>query len=142
MKILWPYIKDLYNLSPFKFVLDLLLMLLLGTMEGAGILMIIPLLTVVGVVPGVQSDSLTAWVNSFFQSAGLPLSLPVILLIYVGLITGQGLLQRCQSILNFNIQQEYNVSLMIRLFTVVAYTDWQLLISKTKSDMPTPSLLN
>lgn len=135
MKILWPYIKDLYNLSRFKFVLNLLLMLLLGMMEGVGVLMIIPLLTVVGIIPGVQSDSLTAWVNNFFQSAGLPLSLPVILLIYVGLITGQGLLQRWQSILNFNIQQEYNVSLMIRLFTAVAYTDWQLLISKTKSDI-------
>jgi ATP-binding cassette subfamily C protein len=136
MQILWPYIRELYNLSRVKFVVNLLLMVLLGMMEGISILMIIPLLTVAGIIPGIQVGSgLTAWVNNLFQSTGLPLNLPVILLIYVGLISGLGWLQRYQSILNFDIQQEFNVSLTIRLFRAVAYADWQFLISKTKSEI-------
>ena len=142
MQILWPYIRDLYNLSRLKFVVNLLLMVLLGTMEGISVLMIIPLLTVAGIIPGIQvSSGLTAWVNNLFQSTGLPLTLPGILLIYVVLITGLGWLQRYQTILNLDIQQNFGVFLSVRLYRAVAYADWQLLISKTNSDIAN-TLLN
>lgn len=69
MAILFTYIKDLYSLSRFKFVVNMALMVLLGFLEGIGILMIIPLLTVAGIIPGVQvSGGLTSWLNVFFKT--------------------------------------------------------------------------
>lgn len=136
MNILFTYIKDLYSLSRFKFVVNMILMVMLGLLEGIGILMIIPLLTVAGIIPGVQvSGGLTSWLNIFFQNIGLPLNLLVILLIYIALNFGQSWLQRCQSILSFDIQQSFGVFISVRLFKAVAYAEWQLLIAKKKSDI-------
>lgn len=111
-------------------------MVMLGMLEGIGILMIIPLLIVAGIIPGMDASSgLTAWLNNFLQSIGITLSLPLVLLLYTGLIFGQSWLQRFQSMLNFDIQQSYGVFLSVKLFRGVAYADWQFLISKTKSDI-------
>lgn len=130
------YIRELFVLSPLRFIMNLVLMAVLGMLEGAGVLMIIPLLMVAGVIPGMEtSRGLALWVHQFFETFGITLNLPVVLAIYIGITLGYSLLQRYQSMLDFDIQQSYNVFLSIRLFREVAYADWQFLISKTKSDI-------
>ncbi|KJS17967.1 MAG: hypothetical protein VR69_02795 [Peptococcaceae bacterium BRH_c4b] len=136
MDILMVYVSELYNLSRIKFVVNMILMVVLGIMEGIGVLLIIPLLIVAGIIPGMQASSgLTSWLNHFFQNIGVPLNLSVVLLLYTGIIFGQSWLQRYQSLLNFDIQQSFGVFISVRLFQAVAYAEWQLLISRTKSDI-------
>ena len=136
MGMLLVYIRELYYLSPIKFLVNVLLMVMLGMLEGIGVLMIIPLLIVVGIIPGMQAASgLTSWLNHFFQNIGVTLSLPLVLLVYTGIIFGQSWLQRYQSVLNYNIQQSFSVFLSVRLFRAVIYAEWQLFISKKKSDI-------
>lgn len=129
-------VRELFDLSPIKFTINLVLMVVLGLLEGVGVLMIVPLLMVAGVIPGMQASSgLTLWANQAFQIVGITLNLPVVLVIYIGITLGYSWLQRYQSMLTFNIQQSYHVFLSVRLFRAIAYADWQLLISKTKSDI-------
>ncbi|KAF1086081.1 Heterocyst differentiation ATP-binding protein HepA [Sporotomaculum syntrophicum] len=130
------YIKELYALSPIKFLVNGLLMVMLGVLESVGILMVIPLLIVAGVIPGVEAASgLIAWIDNFLRALGVILTLPLVLLLYVGIIVGQSWLQRYQTLLNTGIQQSYVVHLSTRLFRAVAYADWQYLVSKAKSDI-------
>ncbi|SMC98219.1 ABC transporter ATP-binding protein [Sporomusa malonica] len=136
METLFVYIRDLYILSRVKFLVNLLLMVMLGMLEGIGVLMIIPLLMVTGIIPGMQASSDWAFgLDQFFQNIGMTLSLPLVLVIYTSINFGQSWLQRCQAMLNFDLQQEFAVSLSIRLFRAVAYAKWQLLMSKAKSDI-------
>ena len=136
MGMLVVYIRELYHLSRMKFLVNVLLMVVLGMLEGIGVLMIIPLLIVAGIIPGIQVTSgLTSWLSHFFQNIGMNLSLPLVLLLYTGIIFGQSWLQRYQSMLNFDIQQSFGVFISVRLFRAVAYAEWQLLISRTKSDI-------
>lgn len=136
MGMLFLYIKELYFLSRLKFIMNIMLMIILGMLEGIGVVMIIPLLIVAGIIPGMQDGSeWTFRLRYFFQSIGLPLNLPVVLLLYTGIHFGQSWLQRCQAMFNFNIQQSFGVILSVRLFRAVAYAEWQLLLSKTKSDI-------
>lgn len=136
MALIYVYVRELYNLSRIKFVVNFILMISLGMMEGIGVLMIIPLLTVAGVIPGIEvSSGLSSLLNNFFQNIGLPLNLTMVLLLYIGLNFGQSWLQRLQSIIKFEIQQSFAAALSVRLFKAVAYAEWQLLISKTKSDI-------
>lgn len=136
MEMLFVYIRDLYVLSRFKFLLNLFLMVVIGMLEGIGILMIIPLLMVAGIIPGMQATSGLAFgLDQYFQNIGVRLSLTLVLVLYTGINFGQSWLQRCQAMLNFDIQQTFGVSLSIRLFRAVAYAKWQLIISKTKSDI-------
>ncbi|MFA5384361.1 MAG: ABC transporter ATP-binding protein [Eubacteriales bacterium] len=136
MALVYVYVRELFNLSRIKFAVNFVLTVSLGMTEGIGILMIIPLLTVAGIIPGIQvSGGLTSLLNNFFRDIGLPLNLPAVLLLYIGLTFGQSWLQRLQSLIKFDIQQLFAVSMSIRLFKAVAYAEWQLLISKTKSDI-------
>ncbi|MCL2336767.1 MAG: ABC transporter ATP-binding protein/permease [Firmicutes bacterium] len=136
MDMLLMYIRGLYHSAPLKFVVNMILMIMLGMLESISILMIVPLLIVAGIIPGMQVTSgLTAWLSSFLNHIGLTLNLPFVLLIYIGIIWGQSWLKRYQTVLNFTIQQSYNTFLTVKLFQGVAYADWQLLIAKTKSDI-------
>lgn len=136
MEILYIFIRDLYNVSRLKFLLNLLLMVVIGMMEGIGILMIIPLLIVAGIIPGIQaSGDWALWLEQFINITGITLSLPLVLVLYTAINFAQSWLQRCQAILSFDIQQTFGVSLSIRLFRAVAYAKWQLIMSKPVSDI-------
>ncbi|WP_094603505.1 Vitamin B12 import ATP-binding protein BtuD [Sporomusa silvacetica DSM 10669] len=136
MDILFCYIRDLYNLSRAKFAINLLLMVMLGMMEGISVLMIIPLLMVAGIIPGMQAASEWALgLDQFFQHIGKALSLPFVLLLYTGINFGESWLQRRQSMFNFGIQQEFGVSLSIRLFRALAYAKWQFVMTRTKANI-------
>ena len=136
------FVRDLYHLSRVKFIIDILLMVALGTLEGIGVLMIIPLLMAADIIPGMQPGGAAALgLEQFFQSTGIRMSLPFVLVVYTAVIFGQSWLQRRQVLLNFEIQQKFGVSLSIRLFRAIAYAKWQMVVSKTKSDL-TNVLLN
>jgi len=44
VQIFWSYIKEIFGLPRGKIILNLSLMVVLGTLEGIGILLLIPLL--------------------------------------------------------------------------------------------------
>lgn len=135
MGIIWTYISELYNLSRIKFIVNMLLMVVLGVLEGIGVLMIIPLLVVTGIIPGIQASSgLASWLNQFFQNNYITFSLPVVLVLYMAINFGQCWLQRRQSMLSADIQQSFDAFLAIRLFRAVAYAEWRLLMARSKSN--------
>jgi ATP-binding cassette subfamily C protein len=136
MGMLLVYIEDLYKYSRVKFVVNILLMIALGLLAGAGVLMIIPLLMLAGIIPGLQATGgMVTRFKQVFQAAGIPLNLLVVLVIYTAINVGQGWLQRYQSILSVNLQQSFGSYLGVRLFRAVAHARWQTLMSITKSDI-------
>jgi len=136
MIMLWPYLKELFNFSRSQFIVNVLVMVILGLLEGVSVLMVIPLLSVAGIIPGMDmGDGVTSWINRFFRHFGLTLNLPVVLLSYLGITYGQSWLQRYQSQINVEIQQTFSRFLTLRLFRAIAYAEWQLLMSKTKSEV-------
>jgi len=95
MGMLLGYIKELYDFSQRKFILNVLLMVVLGMVEGIGVLMLIPLLSVAGIIPGIQGTSGFAFeVNQLFHNIGMTLNLPMVLVIYTFINFGQSWLQR------------------------------------------------
>lgn len=137
MSILWTYIRELYQVARFKGVLNVLLMVVLGLLEGIGILMVIPLLSLAGVTTGDHGagGGLLARLAGIMPGIGAGISLPVVLIMYTGIIFGQSWLQRLQSNLSVYIQQTFYSSLSIKLFRRVAYAGWPFLLSKAKADI-------
>ncbi|MCE5286186.1 MAG: ABC transporter ATP-binding protein/permease [Pelosinus sp.] len=135
MKMILVYFKELYNFAPLRFVGSILLMAALGLLEGAGVIMIIPLLGVAGIIPGISETGIMADVSLFLQNQGIVINLPIVLLIYLSVNLGQSLLQRYQALLNADMQQGYCQFLAMRLFKAIAYAEWQLLMKKAKSDI-------
>ena len=127
MGMLFVYIKDLFNFSRVRFVVNILLMIILGMLAGAGVLLIIPLLMLAGIIPGLQATSgMIAWFKQVFQYVGIPLNLLVVLIIYTAINAGQSWLQRYQSILSVNLQQSFGSYLGVRLFGLSPLPDGRL----------------
>lgn len=136
MKMLWPYLKELFYFSRYTFITNIILMVILGLVEGVSVLMVIPLLSVAGIIPSMDMGSgITAWINRFFQHFGLVVNLPVVLVTYLGVTYAQSWLQRYQTQMNVEIQQTFSRFLTLRLFKTIAYAEWQVLMSKTKSEI-------
>jgi ATP-binding cassette subfamily C protein len=124
----------MYNLSRLRFALNVLLMIGLGTLEGVGVLMIIPLLYVTGIASGTESGGdFTTSLAAFIRNVGIELNLPIVLLLYISLNFVQSWLQRKQTLLNIGIMQDYSIYLTAKLFRVIAFAEWQLLINKTRA---------
>jgi ATP-binding cassette subfamily C protein len=123
VKVFSNYIQELFRFARGKIILNVFLMVVLGTLEGIGILLLIPLLHFAGI--GQESSA----------PLDLILSLPVVLLIYIGLILTQSGLQRYQSNLNTRIQQSFHSFLSIRIFQGLAYAKWGYLAARKKSDL-------
>ncbi|WP_346355432.1 ABC transporter ATP-binding protein [Azotosporobacter soli] len=136
MNLIVDYICELYRFSRGKFLAALSLMILLGLLEGVGVVLIIPLLGVAGIIPGLGGQvGLMGDLNRFCLQLGIGISLPLILVVYLLLNLSQSLLQRWQTLLNVDIQQSFCQFLAVRLFRAIAYAKWQLLMTKAKSEL-------
>lgn len=142
MRMVLKYVLEMYNMSRLRFALNILLMIGLGTIEGIGVLLIIPLLYVTGVVPGVEAgNDFTSRLAAYIRNAGINLNLPIVLFLYMFVNFVQSWLQRTQMLLNISIMQDYSIHITTKLFRAVVYAEWQLLISKTRSAI-TNTLIN
>lgn len=136
MGLVFEYVKELYGVLRSKVIINNLLIVVLGLLQGVGVMIIIPLLSVIGVIGDMQADSmLTIWMNNFFQYIGLPMNLPAVLLLYIGINLGQSLIERYQSLLTIEIQQKFTQLLGFRLCRAVMYADWQLIMNRPRSEI-------
>ncbi|MEL7566229.1 MAG: ABC transporter ATP-binding protein [Dehalobacterium sp.] len=136
MKIFWKYIKQLYDLARWKLIINLILMVMLGMLEGVGILMLLPLLHFSGILKTTPTITVNDYeVGNFFQTIDPAISLPAVLIIYTGIILIQSGLKRYQSNINVQTQQSFHSFLSIRLFQSLANAKWPFLAGRKKSDI-------
>ncbi|MBN1892586.1 MAG: ABC transporter ATP-binding protein [Clostridiales bacterium] len=130
------FFRSLYRYSRKDFTQNLLFMVVSGITGGIGILMLIPLLSLIGILDG--GNASIEWVRQragFLDALPAAARLPVILLTYVLLIIAQSLFSRRMSLLNTRIIQGYVEYLRVRLFEKTVNVEWSVMISKNKSDI-------
>lgn len=136
MSILFEYVKELFSFTRCKFIVNISLLVVLGMLDGIGILMLLPFLSISGIIPpAATAGTGSLWLAQFFNNLGTSVSLPVILLSYTGIIFLHSWLRRYQSNINMQIQQSFYTFLSVRLFRSLAYSKWSFLITKKKSDI-------
>ena len=90
-------------------------------MEGIGILLLIPMLEQLGIS---EQAGTTSRLSLLFEETGLPRTLPVILAIYIGLVSGRAFLVRWLSLHNSRIHQDFVVTLSTRIFGRITRAGW------------------
>lgn len=103
--------------------------------EGIGILLIIPVLTVIGISSmGTSSVPFLDSIMKPLQSLPTFLLLPSVLGTYVLIILLQGAAQRSQTIVNMEIQQGFMRFLRINIYRDLLESNWSFFLQKRKSD--------
>ncbi|MEK0315287.1 ABC transporter ATP-binding protein [Cohnella sp. 56] len=136
MKELLVYIKKLHSSAGGKLYLNLIGMVFVSCLEGIGIFLLVPMLSLMdsfnlnlGSIP--YADRLMAALDDIPTDYRLP----IILLAYTILIVGQSLLQRFQQIQNSRINQAFIRNLRLDIYQQLLNANWHFFLKKRKSDL-------
>lgn len=136
MKHVLYFTKRIHAFSGKILYLNLIAMVFISLIEGAGIFLLVPLIGLTGFLElGIPKNSFLAGLYTYFQTISPTLSLVVILGIYLLLIIGQGYFQRSQTILNTKIQQSFTRHLREETYKAFLQANWGFFLRKRKTDL-------
>jgi len=131
------YLARLYESARWRLVVTVLLAALCSLTEGVGIVLLIPTLQLAGMNIGGQGrlkdyagaiDRALGWI-------GLNPSLPVLLTIFLLLVSARTLLLKLQMVAGAAVQQRLQVNMRERLHRAIVNADWLYLCRKKSSDL-------
>jgi len=132
LKPLFSYLLKLYNFVRAKLILDLFLTVVLGLLEGASIMMLVPLLTFAGITSN-QTAGFGHLVEEYLNISGV--ALPLVLIVYIGINAGQAFLQSYESILNSSIRESFATYLYTNIYRTITYARWSFFLTSKRADI-------
>ena len=106
-----------------------------GVLQGAGILLIIPLLQLLG-DSGITHDGggkVVEIVKNVFSSLSIPLTIYTVIGTYIFIASFTEILTRYQSVLSLSLMQKYTSHLRVKLYDNLLHSKWGFLQSKRRS---------
>ncbi|MHA7139535.1 ABC transporter ATP-binding protein [Rossellomorea arthrocnemi] len=136
MNHLFYFIRQLHHLSGRILYYNLIAMMLVSLMEGIGILLLVPLISLIGFnETGSESPQFISWLSQLFNGVSPSLSLFFVLGIYIIIIVGHSFFQRTQLILNSKIQQSFIRHLKESTYNSLLRAKWSFFLVNRKSDI-------
>lgn len=129
------FVKQIHTYSGKKLYINMIAMILIGLLEGVGILLLIPMISMSGIVNMDAGETPLLGLFNFFESIPATIGLPVILSIYVIIAIGQNLLYRYISIQNTIIQHSFFRHMRVTTYDGLLHANWDFFIKRRKSDL-------
>ena len=129
------YVKTLLYHDGSKVLISLGLTIFLGLSQGIGLVMLIPLLGLIGLGTAGASGGIAGRIGNIFDWVGVPLTLPSILCLYVGIIAAYSVTTRYQAVLNTKIINGFTQVLRNRLYQALCRTEWLCFLRTRASDV-------
>ena len=127
---------------PRKLSINISLMVLMSLSEGVSILLLVPLLQLVGLNMGVGSlNQIASTVSNLFLMIGIKPTLPLVLGIYIVVVSISAILSRSQMMLNYDIDFQFAAYMRKRLYQAITYSNW-LFFSQKRSSIFAHALTN
>ncbi|SES10120.1 ABC transporter ATP-binding protein [Salipaludibacillus aurantiacus] len=135
MKPVFYFLKQIHLYAGKILYFNLIAMSLIGLLDGIGILLLIPMLSMSGVVELDAGGTPVAGLFEFLQGVPASVGLPVILLIFVLIAVAQNLLQRQITVKNAMIQHGFFRYMRVKTYQSLLNANWRFFIKKRKSDL-------
>ncbi|MBP1967050.1 ABC transporter ATP-binding protein [Paenibacillus aceris] len=134
MKAILYFVQRLYSTSGNILYMNLLGMILISLIEGIGVIILIPMLSMSGII-NMNTDLIPlSVIFQFLQNISETWKLSIILGIYFLLVLGQGFLKRTVTISNSKIHQGFMHHLRTDTFGSLLQANWDFHIKRRKSD--------
>jgi ABC-type multidrug transport system fused ATPase/permease subunit len=127
------YIQSLFAFSPATFMTNLFLMIASGLLEGIGLLLLIPLLSLAGYTV-ISSDQL-GYIGRWIHRYPWHVTLPELLLVYVLIIAILAKLQSTQQSMSGAFREAFIRSWRNRLYCSLSYANWMFTLRHKKAVM-------
>ncbi|MCA1061486.1 ABC transporter ATP-binding protein/permease [Rossellomorea aquimaris] len=129
------FTKRFYAFSGKVLIFNLIGMMLISMLEGVGILLLIPMLTVSGFIDYETTIAPISKLVGFIALVPEKFALPLILVIYIFLVISQALLQRNISRRNVQIRVGFINHLRMKTYRELLQANWGFFLKKRKSDL-------
>ncbi len=131
------YLSALYDATRWRLILTILLAALCSLTEGIGILLLIPTLQVSGMSLTGQGkmQSFAAAIDLMLRRMHLTPTLPVLLTIFLVLISARTIIMKLQIVAGARVQQRMQAHLRQRLHQAIVSADWLFLCRKKSADL-------
>lgn len=130
MRYVLQYVKQLSSFSGIRLYVNLMGMVFVSLLDGIGILLLIPMLSISGIVSlNVGINPITeafSFLKEFPTSSGLLVILGIFLLISIT----QNVLQRYLSLQNSNIHQNFLHHLRLRIHRGLLAANWNFYLNR------------
>lgn len=135
MKDIYYFLRQIHEFAGKTLYVNLLAMICMSFLEGAGILLLVPMISLMGIVD-INTEEL-AIIQQFDFLSTIPSSigLPIILGIFILLAIVQNLLQRRVAIKNAIVQQGFLRHLRIQTYSRLMQANWGFYLKHRKSDL-------
>lgn len=128
------YLKDLFNQAGARAYVAIGVLIAMGLTQGIGLLMLIPFLQLIG-IGDAAPEGIVAVIGKAWRYTGLPLNLPVVLCVYVGIVSIYAVIQQWSTILNSKLSHAFTRKLRDDLFRSMARVQWLNFIQIRGSDI-------
>jgi len=123
--------------NPRRLAWVLTVQVIAALIQGAGLLLLVPLLELAGVSRAASAAGLMARAREAFHALGVPLSLSAMLVVYVAVVTMAAALTAYQNVLLVRYRLEFVDELRQRLYGTIARAEWRHLLGLRQSDLLT-----
>nr|WP_246293663.1 ABC transporter ATP-binding protein [Desulfobacter latus] len=129
------YLRAIIAFDLKKICISLVLTVALGLGQGIGLVMLVPLLTLLGLgKTGEPAGGISTAAVGIFEWVGLPFTLLSILCLYVVMVSLHAAATRYQAVLNTRITSGFTQALRNRMYRALCRADWTCFLEmKTSS---------
>ncbi|HFJ9403328.1 TPA: ABC transporter ATP-binding protein [Bacillus paranthracis] len=129
------FMKKLYSSAGKILYVNLFGMVLISLLEGIGIILLIPMISMTGIINLGEETTFIVPVSRFLQDFPKTTSLAFILGIYILIVLGQNLLQRNIALRDARTQQAFVRELRIETYSMILKAKWVFFLEKRKTNL-------
>src|SRR6266567_5292332 len=118
------YIRCFLKHARFKAAAALAMMVLVGLLEGSGLLVLLPLLTLLGLGESRPHNLVASAIPALLRVLGIPFTLPIVLGLFVLFMTGQLWLRHWLAVFVARMENMFVVKLRAQLYEAMVHADW------------------
>lgn len=135
MKDIVYFLKQIHSYAGGILYVNMLAMTFIGLLESAGILLLIPMISISGIVHMDVMIPKSLNVFGFLETIPDFIVLPMILGIYMAIVLADNLLERQILIQNAKIQNGFLRKVRIDTYNTLLHSNWAFFIKNRKSDL-------
>ena len=131
----WRLLRAVVRYSGREVAVVIALTLASGAASGVGLVMLVPLLGLTGLDVGEGSvGQIADFMGGAFASIGLRPTVPVVLLLYVAVVSVQALLQRTTTVRSVLLYQGFVRSVRRRIYAAIVHARWTFFARQRSAD--------
>ncbi|MGN7941333.1 ABC transporter ATP-binding protein [Virgibacillus sp. 6R] len=135
MSDLFYFLRQIQSFAGKKLFVNFFAMVCISLLDGIGILLLIPMISISGVIEVEPSGQSVISLFSFLQDVPTEAGLAVILCLYLLIVISHNFFQRMITVQNAKIQHGFLRYLRVETYRAILQANWDFFIKNRKSDL-------